>query len=240
MKTLGILAVLVLAALEASAVNLPRTMARFALDGDLSDPVWTEALRIDQFYELVPGDNVKPPVATTAWVALGAREILVAFRCSDPDPAQLRAPFVARDRVLGDQDFVQIDIDAQDDGASSTVFRAHPRGIPTDGVYTEATRRTDLAPDFEFDTAAKIGADGWTLEMRIPFTALRYPPDEPQIQVAPAARAVGRRDVQPRLLADRVGRGAARGRRSLRGLLYREASGVDGRGRPSVEPAAGA
>jgi hypothetical protein len=41
-----------------------------------------------------------------------------------------------------------------------------------------ATRREDLAPNFTWESAAKIGPAGWTLELAIPFSSIRYDPVE--------------------------------------------------------------
>jgi len=164
----------------ASNFVLPRVEAPVAIDGDVSDPFWSGALLLDRFYEVSPGDNVDPPVETRAWIAYDAHSLYLAFRAEDPNPEAIRGPYVGRDRVYSDQDFVQIDLDTQGDGKSSTIFRVNPRGIQTDGTYTESTGLDDFAPDFDFDSAARITSSGWEVEMRIPLTSLRYPQRDPQ------------------------------------------------------------
>ncbi|HET8796457.1 MAG TPA: DUF5916 domain-containing protein, partial [Thermoanaerobaculia bacterium] len=180
LKWLVVPAALLAAPAALADLELPRTAETLRIDGHLSDAAWTGALRVDRFYEVLPGDNAEPQVRTEGWLLLGADALYVAIRAADPAPAQIRAPWIARDRVLADQDFVQIAIDAQDDGKSATVFRVNPRGIQTDGVYTESEGREDFAPDFAFDSAARIHAAGWDVEMRIPLAALRFPRTEPQ------------------------------------------------------------
>ncbi len=177
---IGLVCLSIALAAGAEESVLPRVDAPFVIDGDLSDAGWDQALRIERFYEIAPGDNVEPRMRTRAWLAYDARSLYVAFRADDPSPREIRAPFLARDRVLADQDFVQIDIDAQNDGKSSTLFRVNPRGIQTDGVYTESEGRDDFAPDFNFQSAARVTAEGWQAEMRIPLASLRYPKADPQ------------------------------------------------------------
>lgn len=173
-------ATLICAGVACADPLLPRVEGTFAVDGDLSDPLWAQALRVDRFYDIAPGDNAEPPAATVAWLGYDSRFLYVAFRADDPRPERIRAPYVSRDRIFGDQDFVQVDVDTRDDGKSATLFRVNARGIQADGVYTESSGADDFAPDFDFESAARLTPTGWQVEMRIPLSALRYPRAEPQ------------------------------------------------------------
>ena len=44
----------------------------------------------------------------------------------------------------------------------------------------DASQTEDFSPDFFYDTAAKITAEGWQAEYRIPMSTLRYPKTDPQ------------------------------------------------------------
>src|SRR5882724_352336 len=85
--------------------TLPRVTQPITVDGDLSDPGWQEAARIEVFYETNVGDNVPPPVKTVAWIGYDSRFFYMAFRCEDPEPNKIRAPFIDRDNVFSEQDF---------------------------------------------------------------------------------------------------------------------------------------
>src|SRR5215831_14225105 len=91
---IGALAPLSLAAEEPPhpSWNLPRVTQPIRIDGDLSDPGWAEAAKIETFYETNVGDNVPPPVRTVGWVGYDSRFLYVAFRCDDPDVSRIRAP----------------------------------------------------------------------------------------------------------------------------------------------------
>ncbi|HQR45114.1 MAG TPA: DUF5916 domain-containing protein, partial [Thermoanaerobaculia bacterium] len=143
-------------------------------------PGWKGALVVDRFYEYNPGDNTPPRVRTVAWLTYDAKALYVAFRCDDPDPSKIRAPFVERDNVIGNQDNVAVMIDARNDRRAALQLRANPRGIQADAVNAEASGAEDFSPDFFYDTAAKITATGWQVEFRIPLATLRYPKSDPQ------------------------------------------------------------
>ncbi len=171
-------AMLLLATL--TSFKITKLDAPIAIDGDIGDSGWSRALRIDDFVEFFKGDNTAPPVRTTAWLTYDDRYLYVAFRSDDPNPSAIRAPFVDRDQVLPDQDYVTATLDTRNDRRSAVVFRVNPRGVQGDSILNDANDTEDFTPDFFYESAAKITADGWTAEMRIPLASLRYPDIENQ------------------------------------------------------------
>ncbi len=165
---------------EVRARVAPVTAARLSgeirLDGVLDDTEWAGAARVDMFFETVFGDNRPPHVTTTAFVAYDAKYLYIGLRCDDPDPSKIRAPFTDRNQVIGTDDNVAVFIDTQGDKRVAQEFRVSPRGIQGDAVFNDSSGNEDFAPDFYYDTAAKITDRGWSAEMRIPFSSLRYKP----------------------------------------------------------------
>jgi hypothetical protein len=159
---------------------ISRAAGLITVDGKLSDPGWSGAAVIDRFWETQPGDNAEPPVKTTAWVTYDDRFFYIGIDCRDPHPEKIRAPYVDRDNVLGTDDNVAIFLDTRDDHRSAIEFRVNPRGIQGDASYNDANGNEDFSPDFFYDTAAEITETGWTAEVRIPFSSLRYPAKDPQ------------------------------------------------------------
>ena len=164
----------------AQAWILPRVFAPVTVDGDLGDPAWKDALVVDTFYEIAFGDNREPNVRTVARLMYDDRYFYLAVECDDPDPRKIRAPYVDRDNVFGDQDNFAVFIDPHNDRRTAQEFRVNPRGIQGDAIYYDATGNEDFAPDFYYAAAARITDRGWTAEVRIPFSSLRYPKTDPQ------------------------------------------------------------
>ena len=135
---------------------------------------------IETFWETSPGNNVPPKVKTTAWVTYDDRYFYIAVKCDDPDPRKIRAPYVDRDNVIGTDDNVAIFLDTRNDRRSAVEIRVNPRGIQGDAMFNDANGNEDFSPDFFYDTAARITAEGWQAEVRIPFSTLRYPKADPQ------------------------------------------------------------
>ncbi len=163
----------------APALRVPRVTSPITIDGSLSDPAWEMAAVMDEFWETTPGDNTPPKVKTVVYLAYDDRFFYIGVKCFD-EGERVRAPYVERDQVLGTDDNVAVFLDTRNDRRSAMEFRVNPRGIQADAMWNDANQTEDFSPDFFYDTAARVGPEGWTAEMRIPFSTLRYPKDDPQ------------------------------------------------------------
>jgi len=163
-----------------ATIHVSRSTAPVSIDGDLSDEAWRDATRIDKWYEINPGDNVEPPVRSTAYLTYDDRFFYVGLDFEDPDPSAIRSPLGDHDAINGNSmDFGGIFIDPLNTGRTAIEFFVTPRNVQYDAVTDDASGE-NAAPDFFWDSAARITARGWTVEMRIPFSTLRYKKTDPQ------------------------------------------------------------
>jgi hypothetical protein len=141
----------------------------------LDDPAWHDAPVFDAFVERLPVNGAVPSERTTLRVLAGPRALYVGVRAGDHEPAGIRAPLGPHDSVRGStQDCVVVLLDPVGSRKAAPLFVVNARGITADGVYTADTNSEDLAPDHEFEAAARIDAQGWSAVLRIPYSALRY------------------------------------------------------------------
>ncbi|MEP6800733.1 MAG: DUF5916 domain-containing protein [Acidobacteriota bacterium] len=173
------LATTALHAHEEETIHITRAAGPITIDADLSDPGWKNATRIETWFETNPGDNVPPKVKSVGYLTYDDRFFYAAFEFADPDPSRIRAPFSDRDNIGSSLDYGGIIINPRNDGRSGILFLANPRGIQYDAVSDDFSGE-DNSPDFYWQSAGKITADGWVLEMRVPFSSLRYPKEDPQ------------------------------------------------------------
>ena len=165
---------------EPAEIRISRAAGPIVVDGDLSDPGWKSATKVDTFYETNPGDNVPPRVKSVAYLAYDDKFLYAGFEFSDPNPSKIRAPYGDRDDVPSYTDYGGIILDTRNDHRTGLLLLANPRGIQYDAITDDTTGNEDSSPDFYWDSAAKITQEGWVLEMRVPFSSLRYPPGEKQ------------------------------------------------------------
>jgi hypothetical protein len=162
----------------------PRAVAleageRLLLDGRLDEPAWRRAPLHDRFVQFLPVDRQPPPTGygTTVQVLAEHDALVVGVRAYDPAPHEIRAPLTRRDQVKRDQDFIAVIVDAVGDRRAAQFVRVNAAGVIADGTYIAAADVEDFAPDFDVDAAVTRHDDGYSVEVRLPFIALRYPHD---------------------------------------------------------------
>jgi len=162
-------------------ITIARAPSGIVVDGDLSDPAWKSATRVDKWWETNPGDNTEPKVKSVGYVMYDDKYFYAGFELDDPNPKQISSPFNDRDHISGNtDDYAGVILDTRHDHKTAILFLATARGIQYDAVSDDSTGNEDSSPDFFWDSAAKINDHGWTLEIRIPLSSLRYDARDPQ------------------------------------------------------------
>jgi hypothetical protein len=178
-------AVLLLALQHAAgppAVQVPRFEESIRIDGVLDEEVWSQAAVLDGFQQYEPADGRPAAERTEVRVWYSPEAIHFGIIAYDAEPHAIRATRADRDNIGGD-DHVIIYLDTFLDRRRAFFFGVNPLGVQQDGVRTEGTTsagRTfggsiDTSPDFQFDSSGRLTDDGYVVEVRIPFTSLRFP-----------------------------------------------------------------
>ncbi|MCU1386115.1 MAG: hypothetical protein JWL71_4812 [Acidobacteria bacterium] len=166
--------------LAGTTFHMSRATGSIRIDGDLSDEAWRTATRIDTWYEVQPGDNGMPPVKSVGYLTYDDRFFYAAFEFDDPNPSTIRAPLGDHDAINGNSmDFGGIFVDPLNTGRTAFEFFVNPRNVQYDAITDDASGENS-SPDFFWDSAARITDRGWIVEMRIPFSTLRYRNSDPQ------------------------------------------------------------
>jgi len=148
------------------------------IDGILDEEVWKKAQVAGNFTEISPGDNVKPEVNTEVRIFYDDENLYIGYVCHEEDMSSLRASLSDRDRMYGD-DWVGPFIDTYSDLKQGFEMYVNPKGIQGDLLWTPSSEDSNY--DIIYDSEAKIYADKWTAEMRIPFKSLRFPDKDEQV-----------------------------------------------------------
>jgi hypothetical protein len=160
-------------------IAISRAAGPISVDGNLSDAGWKGATKVTTWYETNPGDNTEPKVGNVGYLTYDDKFLYAGFEFADPNPAGIRAPYGDRDNVSSSTDYGGIILDTHGESSRAILFLANPRGIQYD-ANTDDSSGEDSSPDYYWDSSAKITAAGWVLELRVPFTSLRYKRSDPQ------------------------------------------------------------
>ena len=144
------------------------------IDGEIDDQFWQQAVSFNLEIELYPTRLAPAVVETKAWVAASKTHIFVAFDASDPNPENIRSALRERDASKED-DYVSIIIDPTGTLAKKYEFRVNPHGTLSDVVQDTISDRYIYDWDTDWDAAAKINKNGYTVEIAIPVGSIRSP-----------------------------------------------------------------
>ncbi|HMB52774.1 MAG TPA: DUF5916 domain-containing protein [Thermoanaerobaculia bacterium] len=159
---------------ERQAHTVARATSPVRVDGRLDEAAWATVEPIAIPWEWFPGDNTPAPVETEVFVAFDDDRLYVAFRAHDPEPGAVRAHLSDRDTERPD-DVVGFEIDTFNDRRRAYRFQANPLGVQLDSQISDANDSEDLSWDAIWESAGRLTADGYVVEMAIPFRQLRFP-----------------------------------------------------------------
>lgn len=153
--------------------SIPSTDLEIKVDGKLDEEVWANALKIELNYEIMPGENIKPPVRTEGFIIHSKEYIYVAFKAYDRNPGKIRANYSDRDNIWND-DTMGFALDTFNSGNRAFYFASNPLGVQGDQIFSQGGQREDTAWDAIWDSAGRITKDGYVIEMKIPFNAIQF------------------------------------------------------------------
>lgn len=156
---------------KANPVRIPKIEKAPVIDGKLDDEVWKNAVLLKDFYQRSPGDNTEPSKPTEVLIAYDPRFLYFAFKCYD-EPDKVRATVAKRDNVFG-EDNVRIYLDTFNDQRRAYILGFNPYGIQQDAIFTNG-QGEDYNFDIVMESKGVMTADGWTVEVAVPFKSLRY------------------------------------------------------------------
>lgn len=162
--------------------NLPakRTTAGFKIDGNLEEAAWKEAQPATKFVEWRPnfGAIEDNDTRTEIYLLYDNVSIYIGGYCHEKSKDSVSKELVGRD-VIGVNDYVGVIFDTYNDKINGFGFYITPLGEQFDAKYSN-TIGEDGSWNAVWDGEAKLVADGWTFEMRIPYSAIRFVSKENQ------------------------------------------------------------
>jgi hypothetical protein len=158
--------------LLAATLTITPAAGKITVDGTLDEAAWASALKVETFYEVMPGENIEPPVKTEAFLTYDKDSLYVGFKCYDPRPEEIRAHLGVHDATFGD-DSVGVMLDTFHDQRRGYEFITNSVGVKNDILRSENYGEDDTW-DTLWDAAGRRTEFGWTAEIALPFKSLRF------------------------------------------------------------------
>ena len=162
---------------------MPRPTARavridspIVLDGILDEEAWQSAEPITGFIQSMPDAGAPATEETIVRVVYDDRRVYIGALMLDSDPQGIIHQFLEQDYETHDDDVFAVTLDTFLDRRDSFMFLVNPNGAVKDGQTFDNSRTTNLAWEGVIEVETTIHEEGWTVELAIPFTTLRFDP----------------------------------------------------------------
>jgi Domain of unknown function (DUF5916)/Carbohydrate family 9 binding domain-like len=154
-------------------VAAARARVPIVVDGRLGEDEWSQAPVAPAFRQREPREGEPATQATELRLLYDDAALYVGVRLHDDEPARIVRQLSRRDDVA-EADSFSIFLDPHHDHLTGVEFQVSAAGVQRDAVIYDDNFESD-AWDAVWESAVTVDAQGWVVEMRIPFSQLRFP-----------------------------------------------------------------
>ena len=147
------------------------------IDGDLSDEIWQNQPIATNFVQTQPKPNKPGNNETEVKMVYDDEAVYIAARMYERNPDSINNFLTERDD-FGNADWFIIVFNTYLDGINGEGFGVTPAGVQVDIKYSFDGESS--AWDAVWESATQIDEFGWTAEIKIPYSALRFPETDVQ------------------------------------------------------------
>jgi hypothetical protein len=154
------------------------------IDGNvITDPAWMSAQPIDELWQIQPTAGRPATQRTDIFVGYTDTALYIGVIAHDNAPLAIISTDSRRDSSLDDTDSFRVLIDGLLDRQNGYVFGTNPAGIEFDGQISREGQGQSISGgeggfnlnwDTSWNVKAAVSEIGWSAEMEIPFTSLRF------------------------------------------------------------------
>jgi hypothetical protein len=154
-------------------LDASREVSGIEIDGIIDEAEWQDARLFTGFTQREPVEGAPAEQETEVRVLFGDGAIWIAARMWDPDPESIETRLTRRDQFGGPTDQFAFAIDPNRDGLTGYNFSVSAAGVQSDQYLFNDDQR-DNNWDAVWSSAVNIDGQGWTAEIRIPLSQIRY------------------------------------------------------------------
>ncbi|MEM6843578.1 MAG: DUF5916 domain-containing protein [Bacteroidota bacterium] len=150
------------------------------IDGRLDDALWQDKTHWESgFVQRLPDENATPSEQTSFKLVYDASYLYVGIQCHNYNASQINQRMSRRDGYNGD--WVEVIFDSYHDLRSAFSFSVSAAGVKSDKSISLNGTKEDLVWNPIWYAKSSVQADGWTAEMKIPLSQLRFGNQEKQV-----------------------------------------------------------
>jgi hypothetical protein len=177
-------------AADAQDVRAVRATGALRVDGRLDEAAWAAAQPVTALTQREPDEGRPASEATEVRVLFDGDALYVGARMGDRGP--LTAPLGRRDLLGLTSDWIGVHLDSRHDHQTAAGFWVNPAGVQNDAAGTDGA--WDPSWNAVWEAATTTDSGGWTAEIRIPFSQLRFAGGDSMTWGVQIERIIGRRN----------------------------------------------
>jgi hypothetical protein len=158
--------------LERRTYNTAFTQTAPEIDGFMDDSCWNQVEWTGNFIQTTPYENKPPTQQTEFKILYDDNNLYVFIRAHDNEASKIRKILSRRDGFEGDM--VEIIIDSYFDKQTAFSFTAMASGAKCDEAVSQDGGNWDASWNPIWTLKTSVDDTGWSAEMKIPLTQLRF------------------------------------------------------------------
>ncbi|WP_339918110.1 DUF5916 domain-containing protein [Yeosuana marina] len=159
--------------------HIKRTHKAPKIDGVLNDDIWQESEEAKDFTQFRPEMGIKDTVGIKTIVKVTYDDNAIYFGAYlHDDPSKIMRQITTRDN-FGQSDFFGIIINPNNDAQNDTEFFVFSSGTQADAISSPSNGE-DFGWNAVWESKVNIVDDGWIVEVKIPYRALRFSNEDVQ------------------------------------------------------------
>lgn len=149
------------------------TNDKISIDGKVDEDSWKTSETATDFIMFEPdnGAQIAPEKKSTIRITYDNEAIYVSAVLNDENPSGILKEITQRD-LFGTADHFGVYINGFNDGQQDFRFFVSAAGVQLDCIATEGSE--DYSWDAIWNSQVEITNEGWNVEMKIPYAALRF------------------------------------------------------------------
>ncbi|MFP5265187.1 MAG: sugar-binding protein [Blastocatellia bacterium] len=155
-------------------IRAVRAREEIHIDGVLNEAAWDLAAPAADFRQEEPNEGAPATEKTEVRVLYDNKYLYVGIRAFDSEPDKINARELTRDASFSNDDKIEILLDTYHDRRNAYRFAVNPLGTQQDALITDEGRDVNLSWDAPWLSAGRKDQTGYTVEIAIPLTTLRY------------------------------------------------------------------
>ncbi|MCA9727734.1 MAG: carbohydrate binding family 9 domain-containing protein [Candidatus Eisenbacteria bacterium] len=162
------------------------------IDGHIDEAVWDQVSWAGDFTQREPYPGQPPTEQTQFKILYDDDALYLAYRAFDSQPDKIVALSARRDYFPGD--WVEVNIDSNHDRRTAFSFTSSVSGVKGDEFVSEDGNNWDGNWDPIWFLATAIDSEGWTAEVKIPLSQLRFGNEPEQVWGIEITRRIFRQE----------------------------------------------